>query len=82
MALSFSMASPSRSVQLLQQFAQHGRSDVVMELAADLQIGALLALVLAETAREANRSLAPLALLILLQDGEDIGVPPSKTGTP
>jgi len=53
-----------------------------MEIAVDFQIGALLALILAETAREANRSLAPLALLILLQYGEDIGVPPSKTGTP
>jgi hypothetical protein len=52
-----------------------------MELAVDLQIGALLALILAETAREANRSIGPLALRILLQHGENLGVPPGETGT-
>jgi hypothetical protein len=49
---------------------------------ANGQIGALLALVLAESSRQANGSLQSVALDKRIDDGEILGVSPRETRTP
>jgi hypothetical protein len=81
MKLNRSMLSPGRPAQLLQKFAQPCSGDAMINFAADYQIGALLALILAEPARQANRSVQPMALYIVIDDGQILRVPSRETGT-
>jgi hypothetical protein len=70
MGLSRSIVTSKRTARLLQQFAQSCRSYAMVELAADHQIGPLLALVLTKPARQANRSVQMMAQHMLIDDGE------------
>jgi hypothetical protein len=76
------MIPPKRTAGLPQQFAQSCRGYAVVEHSADHQIGTLLALVLAEPARQANGSFQSVALHMLIYDGEILGVSSRETGTP
>lgn len=76
------MISPNRTAGLLEQFAQFVRGYSVMGDSPNGQVGTLLALVLAESSRQANRSLQSVALDKFVDDGEILGVPSRKTGTP
>jgi hypothetical protein len=76
------MFPPGRLAKLLEQFAQSCRGDIVVEVSADHQIGALVALVLAEAAREANGDVGSARLRILIENGQVLRVSPRKAGTP
>ena len=82
MKLDCSMISPKRAAELLKQFAQFFRSYSMVGDSANGEIGPLLALVLAEPARQANRVLQAVALDERIDDGEILGVPSRETGTP
>lgn len=82
MKLDCSMISPSRAAELLEQFAQFVRGYSVVGVFANRQIWALLALVPAEPAGQANGSFQSAALEKLVDDGEILGVPSRETGTP
>jgi hypothetical protein len=76
------MISPKRAAELLEQFAQFFRGYSMLGVSPDGQIGPLFALVLAKPARQANGSLQSMALHVLINDGEILGVPSRETGTP
>jgi hypothetical protein len=76
------MISPKRTAELLKQFAQFFRGYSMVGFSANGQIGPLLALVLAEPARQANGSLQSSALDKCIDDGEILGVSSRETGTP
>lgn len=81
MKLDCSMISPKRTAELLKQFAQFFRGYPVVGDSANGEIGPLLALVLAEPARQANRVLQAVTLNERIDDGEILGVPSRETGT-
>jgi hypothetical protein len=76
------MIPPQRTTERLEQFAQFVRGYSMVGISANGQIGPLLALVLAEPARQANGGLQPAALDKRIDDGEILGVSSRKTGTP
>jgi hypothetical protein len=73
---------PKRTVWLLQELTQFRRRYAVVKFPADRQIGALLALVLAEPARQANRSVQSVALHMLIDGGKILRVPSCEAGAP
>jgi hypothetical protein len=81
MGLSRSIVSPKRTARLLQQFTQSCGGYAVVEFSGNHQIRPLLALVLAEFAREAHRRIQSLVFHMLVDDGQIFGVPSRETGT-
>jgi hypothetical protein len=70
MKSNFSIISPWRSVDLLEQFAQSIRGNAMVEHSAYAQIGPLLALVLAEFSRELNRGVQTMVFHMLIDNSE------------
>jgi hypothetical protein len=75
------MVFSQRTAEPLQKLAQSCRSYTVMEFFAEHHVGALLALVLAEPACEADGSIQATSLNVLIDNGEILRVPAREAGT-